>query len=116
MTSFTQVTWWHGLATRTWRGIRSLPRCVVTAWRRSLQLRAVVISVVLSGIAIGAVGVYLSVVISQDLFSSRLNESLEASLRAQTVAQQIFDSADAATRSDVQGVVSRAAQSVRDAS
>lgn len=106
---------WSFLA-KAVRAITRIPQAVWRAWRRSLQLRSVVLSVVLSGIAIGVVGTYLSWTISQDLFSSRLTQSLADSLRAQTIAQQTFDSADAATRSDVQVVVTTATQSIRDAS
>jgi two-component system sensor histidine kinase MtrB len=94
----------------------NLPRLVWHAWRRSLQLRTVIISVVLSLVAIIFVGVYLSWSISQDLFDSRLKQSLTDAARAQVVAQQIFDSADVVDRADVQSVVSQATAAIRDAS
>ena len=95
---------------------RNLPRLAWHAWRRSLQMRTVIISVTLSLVAIIIVGTYLSWSISQDLFDSRLKQSLAASARAQVVAQQIFDSADVVDRADVQTVVSQATVAVRDAS
>ena len=94
----------------------SLPRLAWHAWRRSLQVRTVIISVTLSLVAIIFVGVYLSWSISQDLFDSRLKQSRTDAARAQVVAQQIFDSADVVDRADVQSVVSQATAAIRDAS
>ena len=94
----------------------NLPTLAWRAWRRSLQVRTVIISVALSLVAIIIVGTYLSWSISQDLFDSRLKQSLSAAARAQAVTQQIFDSADVVDRTDVQSVVSQATVAVRDAS
>lgn len=85
-------------------------------WRRSLQLRTVIISLVLSGIAIVLVGIYMSLSISSDLFTSRLEQVLSESQRAQVAAQRIFDSSDASDRSSVQSVMNAARTAVRDAS
>ena len=95
---------------------RNLPRALWHSWRQSLQLRTVVISVVLSGLAIVIAGTYLLFSVSNDLFDSHVKQSLSAASRAEIVAQQIFDSADVTDRAEVQSVVSQATAAIRDAS
>lgn len=93
-----------------------MPRGLVRSWRRSLQFRAVTYSVVLSGFAIAVVGVYMSVSISNDLFSSRLSEVLAQSQRAQDAAQRIYDSSVATDRASVANLLNTSLSSIRDAS
>ncbi|MGA1835515.1 MtrAB system histidine kinase MtrB [Herbiconiux sp. 11R-BC] len=76
------------------RNWRTWPREVARAWRRSLQFRTIVITVVLSAIAVVATGTYMSISIGNDLFQSRLQQVLVESKNAATSAQTIFDSSD----------------------
>ncbi|WP_368498954.1 MtrAB system histidine kinase MtrB [Herbiconiux sp. A18JL235] len=81
---------------RAWRDWRGWPRRVVGVWRRSLQFRTVVITVVLSALAVVATGAYMAVSIGNDLFQSRLQQVLVESKNAAGAAQTIFDSSDSA--------------------
>ena len=96
--------------------VRSFPSRLARVWRRSLQLRTIVISMVLSGIAIVLVGVYISLSVSNDLFDSRLNQVLSESQRAQVAAQRILDSSDATDRASMQSVMNAARTAIQDAS
>jgi two-component system sensor histidine kinase MtrB len=60
-------------------------------WRSSLQLRTVAISVVMSAIAVGIIGAYMSFSIGDNLFDSRLELALSASERSNAAAQSRFD-------------------------
>jgi two-component system sensor histidine kinase MtrB len=93
-----------------------LPRRIPHLWRRSLQFRAVGLSVLFAGIAIVAVGVYMSVAISNDLFHSRLEQVLGQSQRAQASAQRIFDSGVASDRAGVQNLLDTSLVAIRDTS
>lgn len=62
-------------------------------WRTSLQFRTVAIAVVLSGLAVTVIGGYMSVVIGDNLFSSR-RETVEIEhVRATLLAQDLFTTA-----------------------
>ncbi|WP_232818934.1 MtrAB system histidine kinase MtrB [Homoserinimonas sp. OAct 916] len=92
------------------------PLVVVDAWRRSLQLRTALITVVLSGLAVLGTGAYMSYSISHDLFDARVAQVSEDSARATTAAQRLLDASDAADRVAVQNVFNSARTSIRDAS
>ncbi|TFD18460.1 MtrAB system histidine kinase MtrB [Cryobacterium sp. TMT2-23] len=93
---------------RDWRDWRDWPARIAATWRSSLQFRTVTITVALSGMAIGVVGVYVSVSVGNDLFQSRLSQVLVDSSRATAAAQGIFDASDAADRVEVQALVGSA--------
>lgn len=93
-----------------------LPKRIPHLWRRSLQFRAVGLSVLFAGIAIVAVGVYMSVAISNDLFHSRLEQVLGQSQRAQASAQRIFDSGVASDRAGLQNLLDTSLVAIRDTS
>ncbi|TFD15481.1 HAMP domain-containing histidine kinase [Cryobacterium sp. TMT1-21] len=97
-----------GAARFTWRDWRDWPARIAATWRSSLQFRTVTITVALSGMAIGVVGVYVSVSVGNDLFQSRLSQVLVDSSRATAAAQGIFDASDAADRVEVQALVGSA--------
>ncbi|QHC68557.1 HAMP domain-containing protein [Rathayibacter sp. VKM Ac-2759] len=86
------------------------------AWRSSLQFRAVAITVLLSGIAIGSTGAYLSYSISDNLFQSRLSQVTGDTSRATRAAQGYLDAATVSTRQDMEEVMSSVRTAVRDAS
>ncbi|NRG39948.1 HAMP domain-containing protein [Rathayibacter sp. VKM Ac-2804] len=96
--------------------VRRWPRRVLRAWRSSLQFRAVAITVLLSGIAIGSTGAYLSYSISDNLFQSRLNQVTGDTSRATRAAQGYLDAATVSTRQDMEEVMNSVRTAVRDAS
>ncbi|NQX04110.1 HAMP domain-containing histidine kinase [Rathayibacter sp. VKM Ac-2856] len=96
--------------------LRRWPRRVLRAWRSSLQFRAVAITVLLSGIAIGSTGAYLSYSISDNLFQSRLNQVTGDTSRATRAAQGYLDAATVSTRQDMEEVMNSVRTAVRDAS
>src|SRR3954452_9872086 len=83
-----RLRWLDG---RWWR---ELPAHAVRVWRRSLQVRTVTITLLLTGVAILVTGVYMSLSISNDLYQSRLDPSLRDSSRATTAAQNAMNAAD----------------------
>ena len=54
----------------------------VRFWRGSLQLRTIIITVVLSGIAVTIIGVYISTSVRTNLFESRQDQIVAESSRA----------------------------------
>ncbi|MFB2581170.1 MtrAB system histidine kinase MtrB [Herbiconiux sp. P15] len=94
------------------RGWRGWPRQVVRVWRRSLQFRTIVITVVLSTLAVVVTGTYMSISIGNDLFQSRLNQVLVESKNAATAAQTIFDSADASGEASTLSLLSSAKSAI----
>ncbi|PJJ71260.1 two-component system sensor histidine kinase MtrB [Diaminobutyricimonas aerilata] len=68
-------------------------RRLTRQWRSSLQLRTVVITVLLSAVAIGTVGAYMSVSIANNITDSRTAQLLNATEAAAVQAQATFDSA-----------------------
>ncbi|WP_430593510.1 MtrAB system histidine kinase MtrB [Humidisolicoccus flavus] len=61
------------------------------AWRRSLPLRVVSISLALSTLAIVVIGGYIAVSIGGNLFDQRRDEVLAESVRATEQAREVFD-------------------------
>jgi len=103
--------WQRLLATtpaQAWAGL-------VRFWRRSLQFRTVLISLGLTTLAIISVGIYMSVSISNDLFSSRLTQVLNESQRAQAAAQRVLDTSEATDRIGAQSVMNAARIAIRAA-
>ncbi len=85
-----------GLSWRTW-----LPQ-LARFWRVSLQFRTVAITVILSSLAVGVIGAYMSISIGDNLFSSRRDQVNAEAARANLIAQQLFD--DAVTTDDTNPV------------
>lgn len=79
---------------RTKAEIRTWPHRVRELWRRSLRFRTVSITMCLTLIAVVASGVYMSLSVRNDLFSSRLDQVLDDSSRTMNSVQRLFDSAD----------------------
>jgi two-component system sensor histidine kinase MtrB len=94
------------------RDWRSWPSRLAHVWRRSLQFRTVVITVVLSALAVVVTGTYMSISIGNDLFQSRLNQVLVESKNAATAAQTIFDSADASGEASTISLLSSAKSAI----
>ena len=99
-----------------WRAWRPGEDWLPALWRSSLQFRTITITVILSGLAIVAVGVYMSASIGNDLFQSRLNQVLLDSQRATRAAQNILDSSDATDRVQVRTLLDSATTTITTAS
>ncbi|GAA2174215.1 MtrAB system histidine kinase MtrB [Agrococcus versicolor] len=83
-------------------GVRALPARLAAAWRRSLQLRIVATSVLLSLLAMAVVGGYMSISIGASIFEQRRDEALLESVRATEAAQQVFtDAAGSSTTGEL---------------
>ncbi|WP_437582364.1 MtrAB system histidine kinase MtrB [Paramicrobacterium sp. CJ85] len=74
--------------------VRTWPRRIHSLWRRSLRFRTVSITVGLTLVAVLASGVYMSISVRNDLFSSRLSQVLDDSSRTMSSVQRLFESAD----------------------
>ncbi|MCW4458449.1 MtrAB system histidine kinase MtrB [Microbacterium sp. MPKO10] len=78
--------------------VRTWPRRIRALWRRSLRFRTVSITVALTLVAVLASGLYMSISVRNDLFSSRLNQVLDDSSRTMNSVQRLFESADISDR------------------
>ncbi|WP_298229279.1 MtrAB system histidine kinase MtrB [Gryllotalpicola sp.] len=78
---------------RWWRP-SGWPRRLMRTWQHSLQFRAVLVTVVASGIAIVVTGVLISFSVERDLYQSRLDQALADAARTQQEVQQAMDAAD----------------------
>ena len=85
-------------------------------WRSSLLTRTVAITVTLSGLAVTAIGGYMSLTIADSLFSGRVNQILSETARATSTAQALFDnSVTAAGAIDVETANTAAQTAIRSA-
>jgi two-component system, OmpR family, sensor histidine kinase MtrB len=66
---------------------------LIRRWRRSLQFRTVLVTMLIASLAFAAVGVYLSNQIANGLFQERLQQAKQDSGRGVTQVQQSFDNA-----------------------
>lgn len=96
--------------------MRRWPAEIRRIWRVSLQFRTVLITVLLSGIAIVSTGGYLSYSISGNLFQSRLSQVTADTYRAADSAQGYLDAATVSNRQELEAVMSTVRSAVRDAS
>ena len=62
-------------------------------WRTSLQFRTISIAVLLSGLAVMVIGGYMSIVIGDNLFTSRREQVELEHVRATILAQELFTNA-----------------------
>ncbi|MCU1470282.1 MAG: histidine kinase [Glaciihabitans sp.] len=65
---------------------------LVRVWRSSLQVRTVAITIVLSTIAVGIIGAYVSISVGTNLFHSRTQQLLVQADRATSIVQSLFNS------------------------
>jgi two-component system sensor histidine kinase MtrB len=68
---------------------------IIGAFRRSIQLRYVTMTVALSAVALVAVGAFLSISIGNGLFQTRVEQILQESRRAAVDVQNTFNSSGA---------------------
>ncbi|WP_314149612.1 MtrAB system histidine kinase MtrB [uncultured Leifsonia sp.] len=92
---------------------RLVPSRLARLWRRSLQLRTVAITLLLTGVAILVTGIYMALSISNDLYQSRLDEALRDSSRATTAAQSTLNASDLSASDSGKNLLNTALQSVQ---
>ncbi|AAT88509.1 histidine kinase [Leifsonia xyli subsp. xyli] len=92
---------------------RQAPLRLASLWRRSLQVRTVAITLLLTGVAILITGVYMVLSISNDLYQSRLSEALRDSSRATTAAQATLNASDVSAGDSGKNLLTTALQSVQ---
>jgi len=76
---------------RWWREVKALLAAPRRVWRESLLTRTVVVTTVLSGMAVTVIGGYMSLTIQSSLFNSRLDQVISESVRTSTQLQDLFD-------------------------
>lgn len=94
---------------------RQLPSQLVGVWRRSLQVRTVAITLLLTGIAILITGVYMALSIGNDLYQSRLDQALRDSSRATTSAQTTLNASDVSASDTGKNLLNSTLQTVQSA-
>ncbi|GAB3585335.1 two-component system sensor histidine kinase MtrB [Leifsonia lichenia] len=94
---------------------RQLPSQLVGVWRRSLQVRTVTITLLLTGIAILVTGIYMALSISNDLYQSRLDQALRDSSRATTSAQSTLNASDVSASDSGKNLLNSTLQTVQGA-
>jgi len=94
---------------------RQWPAALVGLWRRSLQFRISLITVVLAGVAILVTGLVVSYSVGNDLFQSRLEQSFKDTARARATAQSTLDAADVTDPAAVQDLLVSARSSIQTA-
>ncbi|MGO4582514.1 MtrAB system histidine kinase MtrB [Arthrobacter sp. 2RAF6] len=82
-------------------GIRYLWRALLRRWRRSLELRTVAVTIVLSMVSFAVVGAYLSNQIANNLFQERLKQAESESRYYVKQVQDTFDGSQANDQSSV---------------
>ncbi|MBL3685893.1 sensor histidine kinase [Leucobacter zeae] len=85
-------------------------------WRRSLMLRTMTITGLVTGLIILVAGVFILTSISNDLYSSRRDSALEDSARATLAAQRLIDASDTADSGGLASLASNVQRTVQDTS
>ncbi|MFJ3956422.1 MtrAB system histidine kinase MtrB [Arthrobacter sp. NPDC090010] len=88
-----------------WRALGWTGRSLLRRWRRSLQFRTVLVTVLLASIALVGVGAYLSSQIANNLFQERLRQAENDTRESVKNVQDTFDGAQVTDRSSVQKLV-----------
>jgi len=95
---------------------RAWLRSLAGLWRSSLQLRTVLITVLLSAIAVGVIGTYMSFSVGNNLFGARLDTLLASSARSNVAAQFRLDGSEQSQDADLERAMSLASQGALQAS
>ncbi|MGO1435522.1 MAG: MtrAB system histidine kinase MtrB [Canibacter sp.] len=85
-------------------------------WSRSIALRLMTITGIVTGLMIIVLGTFIMTSIRDDLTSSRRDQSLQDSARATISAQQRIDSSDASDRSALSSLMTAVRATIRDTS
>ncbi|QIM19266.1 HAMP domain-containing histidine kinase [Leucobacter coleopterorum] len=85
-------------------------------WRRSLMLRTMTITGLVTGFVVLVSGVFILSSISDDLYTSRRDQALQDSARATLAAQHDLDASDASNRGSLSTLAESVRRTVRDTS
>ncbi|RGE15875.1 MtrAB system histidine kinase MtrB [Leucobacter sp. wl10] len=85
-------------------------------WRRSLMVRTMTVTGLVTGFVILVAGVFILTSISDDLYSSRRDQALQDSARATLAAQRLIDASDAADRGALSAFATSVQRTVQDTS
>lgn len=85
-------------------------------WRRSMKLRTMTITGVVTGLMILISGSFILTSVGDDLYSSRRNQVLEDSARATQAAQRLVDASDASDRGTLSALLASVRRTVQDTS
>ncbi|GAA1603737.1 MtrAB system histidine kinase MtrB [Leucobacter chromiireducens] len=85
-------------------------------WRRSLMVRTMTITGLVTGFMVLVAGVFLLTSISGDLYSSRRDQALQDSARATLAAQRLIDASDASDGGSLSLLAGSVRRTVQDAS
>src|SRR6187402_244312 len=92
---------------------RDLLDRTVRFWRSSLRVRVVAITVILSAVAVTAIGAYIAVSVRGNLFDQRREQIVEEAGRAATRAEGVFtQAASAGGDSDLDAVQQDAVRAI----
>ncbi|HEY0247568.1 MAG TPA: MtrAB system histidine kinase MtrB [Gryllotalpicola sp.] len=93
-----------GSRARGWRRPSQWPAAIARLWGASLQFRTVLLTILLSGVAIVITGLVVSYSVGNDLYQSRLDQALRDAGRAQQQVQSVLDATDASDPATVLGL------------
>ncbi|XPP26619.1 MAG: MtrAB system histidine kinase MtrB [Leucobacter sp.] len=85
-------------------------------WSRSLKLRTMTITGVVTGIMILISGTFILTSVGDDLYSSRRDQVLQDSARATQAAQRLVDASDASDRGTLSALLASVRRTVQDTS
>ena len=100
---------WRLFTVRTGRRLRRL----TWAWRSSLQLRMLTLTLTGGLLALAVLGGYLAVSVRDGLFTQRVDQVLAESARAAAQAQETFDASTATTAPEVQQLLNDTVRGLR---
>ncbi|ROQ36610.1 two-component system sensor histidine kinase MtrB [Frondihabitans sp. PhB188] len=103
---------------RTFSDWRSWPGRVLGLWRKSLEFRTILITVLLSGIAVTVIGASISISIGTNVYDQRRTQIESESQRATQLAQNIFDTAtstDSGNQVELDGLQNQAQSAILSA-
>lgn len=85
--------------------LRGIANAVISYFKKSLQARYTATTVILSGVALVAVGGFLSYSIGSGLFATRLDQVIKDSARSASEVQNIFSSASTTDEIGLQSIM-----------
>ncbi|WP_053354144.1 MtrAB system histidine kinase MtrB [Leucobacter musarum] len=85
-------------------------------WRRSLMLRTMTITGMVTGFIVLVAGIFILTSVADDLYSSRMEQALQDSARATVAAQRQIDASDATDRGGLSTLAASVRRTVQDTS
>ena len=103
---------------RAWLRVVKLTHPVIgpfrERWRRSLKLRTMAVTGLVTGVMIVIAGTFILTSIGDDLYSARRDQVLQDSARATVSAQQLLDASDASEHSTLAALMTSMRRAVSD--